>query len=183
MLPYPLSRLCSGANFLALPHHLRALLASKMPQATLHAGTPPRSLAHERIVAVGDYTTLTLLKSGIKPYVAIIDCAVMRRRVKCGDKLDDYKIIKTENSRSTISCKAARIVCETVRRGHTLVIVDGEEDLLALPAILCSDLGVKVVYGLPGRGMIIADVSSSSKRLVEWVLSNFERVRLEGRGV
>ena len=52
-----------------------------------------------------------------------------------------------------------------------LVLVEGEEDMAAIPAILEAEEGTLVLYGIPDRGVGVIPVSRRSKerawRIVE----------------
>jgi uncharacterized protein (UPF0218 family) len=54
-------------------------------------------------------------------------------------------------------------------------LVDGEEDLLAIPVILNAPLGTRVVYGLPGKGAILIAVDRKIKASFEDILSRFNK--------
>ena len=47
------------------------------------------------------------------------------------------------------------------------IIVDGEEDLATLPAILYAPLGSAVVYGQPNEGSVLVDVTPEKKLHIE----------------
>ncbi len=169
--------LCSSSSVeaLILPPRLRGLLGSRMPSSKL-AKSPQllkRLLGHERIVVVGDYTSNLLRSIGVNPWVIVRDCTVERHLVSCPSPPEGYEVVRVENRRSTVSCKAAQAVCMAVKMGRIVVEVEGEEDLLALPAILCSDFGTVVVYGLPRKGSVVARVTPAAKRLAFSALREF----------
>ncbi len=65
---------------------------------------------------------------------------------------------------------------ELVRRelaagGASRVLVNGEEDLLVLPAVLFSEDGADVFYGQPNEGMVHVKVSPQVRRRVADMLS------------
>jgi len=43
----------------------------------------------------------------------------------------------------------------------TRVVVDGEEDLLGLPAFLAMPIGSLVLYGMPGKGVVVVAVTEA----------------------
>ncbi|MEM1874811.1 MAG: DUF359 domain-containing protein, partial [Candidatus Hadarchaeales archaeon] len=43
--------------------------------------------------------------------------------------------------------------------GKMRVIVEGEEDLVTIPAVLTSPIGSIVIYGQPGEGTVIIEVT------------------------
>ncbi len=46
-------------------------------------------------------------------------------------------------------------------------MVDGEEDLATLPAILYAPLGSAVVYGQPNEGSVLVMVTPEKKKQIE----------------
>ena len=55
----------------------------------------------------------------------------------------------------------------------TLLVVDGEEDLLALPAIAYVPLGNVVFYGQPQEGLVQVIVTKEKKQEVLALLAHF----------
>jgi len=47
------------------------------------------------------------------------------------------------------------------------IIVEGEEDLATLPAILYAPMGSAVVYGQPNEGSVLVDVTAEKKLHIE----------------
>jgi uncharacterized protein (UPF0218 family) len=107
-------------------------------------------------VCVGDYVSRLCheaLPNGV--YVAIVDGATRRGERLLGPPPADVKL-RLANPRGSILVEAYSLVCKVVSSPparRVLLEVDGEEDLLALPAADCSDM--PVVYGLPGVGSVV----------------------------
>ncbi|HHF59362.1 MAG TPA: DUF359 domain-containing protein [Thermoplasmatales archaeon] len=138
------------------------------------------------IVSIGDMITYTLLKNGFFPDIAIVDFRHRRKDIdhqmkRIIESFGDEKI-HAKNPPSTIttdlidSIKRAYSVSE---RKKVLIIVEGEEDLSSLPAILLAPEGVTIIYGLPDKGIVLIDVTEKEKELVRNVL---ERCRKHGAG-
>lgn len=53
------------------------------------------------------------------------------------------------------------------------LIVDGEEDLLALPAILFAPLGSLILYGHWQHGIIAVEVNEQMKKKTQNLLNKF----------
>ncbi len=51
-----------------------------------------------------------------------------------------------------------------------MVMVEGEEDLLTLVAVVLAPLGSLVAYGQPDRGIVIVVVSDVEKSLAEQII-------------
>jgi len=155
------------------------LLAQPPPGSTLSARPwrIPR-LIHGFVVSVGDVVTTDLVANGVRPQLAIVDCGTMRVvRRSCEDLLKlmkGYEVVRVTNPRSILALEAITAVKKSISSSRrTLIVVDGEEDLLALPAMLYAPLGGFVVYGYPGRAAVIVGVTWWLKRLVVGILREF----------
>ena len=67
------------------------------------------------------------------------------------------------NPAGTISQESWQAIKNALKQEAATVIVEGEEDLLALPAILEAQLNALIVYGQPSQGIVIVEVTSQRK--------------------
>jgi len=122
------------------------------------------------LVAVGDVVTYHLERAGVTPDVAVVDGLTKREKVE--DRVaegvarlgESAREAHVENPAGGIS----REMVETLREAladpePTVIVVEGEEDLVALPAIVAAPLGASVVYGQPDEGMVHANVTEKAK--------------------
>lgn len=122
------------------------------------------------VIAVGDKVTLTCDKLGLAPKVAIIDYRIMRKAVSGKEraKLKNFGDITlhAKNAPGAISLEAWEKVREAISFVGEVVRVDidGEEDLLTLAAIFNADIGTKVIYGQPRKGIVAVEVTAEKKR-------------------
>lgn len=106
------------------------------------------------VVSVGDFVTTNLLFGGLRPAVAIVDLKSRRREysVNCAELFRGYTIFRCKNEPGTLSQEAIgvvkRAVEEAAKGQNVAVITEGEEDLLALPAITAAPTGSFIIYGL-----------------------------------
>jgi uncharacterized protein (UPF0218 family) len=127
--------------------------------------TPPR------LVAVGDAITAHLKAHGVRVDVAIVDKKVMRRPV-AAVVVDDADSVKVTNPAGTITPQAYQAVQEVLLGSRrSSVLVCGEEDLLALPAIKFAPDGSLVVYGQPLVGIVVVRVTEVVKDEVDALLT------------
>jgi len=122
------------------------------------------------ITTVGDATTDRVFTAGITPNVQIVDGKTMRkvRPFPVGSYESERKVV---NNPGRISEQAMSVMVECYRGARsTRIIVDGEEDLLALPAINLSPIGAIVLYGQPKEGIVMVEVNSKVKRKVQAIL-------------
>jgi uncharacterized protein (UPF0218 family) len=75
------------------------------------------------------------------------------------------KIVNVYNNTGTISDELWNAIKVAISDNvKTRIVVEGEEDLATLAAISLADLGAKVIYGMPDKGMVVVDVNQRSKK-------------------
>lgn len=156
---------------------VRELMA--LPFGIAIAKEPPDSIRIARdismdfnlriLATVGDVVSLNVARYWREPDLRIVDLNT-RRGVRVNyDYSSDY-VIRIKNERSTLTYGAF----ETVRRAYdeaqrgvrVTVVVDGEEDLLAIPAVLEAPRGTMVLYGLYKGYLVIIPAVNEYKFLM-----------------
>ena len=127
------------------------------------------------LIAVGDIIVDSLLKAGINPDVKVIDFRSRKISIKRTVPFWDCpkKGLSLENKPGTINLKTAEKLKELIRKGKGWLVVDGEEDLLALPVILFSPLNSLVFYGHWQLGVVEVIVSEKIKNRVLKIINRF----------
>ncbi|MBS7633847.1 DUF359 domain-containing protein, partial [Candidatus Bathyarchaeota archaeon] len=106
-----------------------------------------------QVISVGDTVSRNLFKNNISPKIFIIDNLQMRKPVKEKLALSAEKTIYVENPPATITEEAVTAICEALKSDKTTkIVVNGEEDLLTLIAILYAKENSFVLYGQPREG-------------------------------
>ena len=143
--------------------------------------TDPTALLAETggpLVAVGDIVTYHLLESGRRPEVAIVDGKSKRERVgpKVLDAIETFDDrIDVANPQSTITDDLLEAISEAIGRPRpTVIVVDGEEDLASLPAVLAVPAGGSVVYGQPDEGMVLVLVDEGVRERCRTLIGRME---------
>lgn len=166
----------------ALPFKLRKRL--KKPLGELIKGSFEETVSRfkqivERekspgIVSVGDAVSKNLAENGIYPNLLIVDNRIMRKNITpVALNADVEKQVK--NPPGTITFEALNAVQKALKANHrTKIIVDGEEDLLALCAILYAPENFFVVYGQPREGIVVVKVTKQKKEEVAGILRAME---------
>lgn len=131
----------------------------------------------EFIIAVGDVVSSNLIELGRQADVSVIDYKVERKPVRS----TIFKpTLNALNDPGTINSKAVGVVNKAIGqalRGKRQVIkITGEEDLLTLAATLLAPLGVLIIYGMPGKGTIVAEATENQKGNVKKLLDKFARI-------
>ena len=133
------------------------------------------------IIAVGDIIVDSLLKEGIDPNLKVIDFKSRRTVIpaKAGihTNIPIFKQ-KMTNNPGTINLKTADTIKIKIsealhKKSKSWVIVDGEEDLLTLPAILFVPLNSLVLYGHWQYGIIVVTIDEKIKEKVGKILKEF----------
>jgi uncharacterized protein (UPF0218 family) len=163
---------------LLLPEKLRFLL--KAPLGRLYKGDglecaiamKKELIRAKKVAAVGDMTTFYLLKASIVPDLAVVDNKTKRMPVP--DHIvqnldhDSYKTIEVKNPAATLTKELIDVIRDSLNSDERVkIIVDGEEDLATLPAILYAPLGSAVVYGQPNEGSVLVDVTPEMKLRID----------------
>jgi hypothetical protein len=164
---------------LSLPEDVRPLL--KRPLGKLFSDKEAafdyiRKLHPAMLITVGDHVTADFLEAGIKPDVAIIDFLIMRFPAdeKIKKVIDNYKVPTqhVKNPPSKITKELQDAVKDAVP--PVKIVVEGEEDLATLPAILMAQFGSVVAYGQPKEGVVLVEVTKEKKREISDILMLFE---------
>lgn len=115
------------------------------------------------VVSVGDRVSRNLHAHGINPKLSITDNRSLRRRIKPAD-FHVEKVFHVKNPQGTITNEAIVAVQEALRgKEDAHIIVQGEEDLLTLIAVLYAPEDALVVYGQPYEGVVVVKVTTEKK--------------------
>ena len=177
--PEPVMLRPTPAQRLLVSRPLGELLPN--PSDEIPAMLKQRFLArgHRISFSVGDMVTSTLVRAGISFEVGVVDSRIMRKAVELPERVSG-RIMRVKNPRGYLNPKAREVMREALSIGQgTFVVVDGEEDLLTLFAIDLSNCGDLVIYGQPGEGVVVVDVSDEAKGRNSALLSSMPRVRPE----
>jgi hypothetical protein len=127
------------------------------------------------IVAVGDTVSKNIAKNHIVAKLSIIDNKCMRRNVR-STPLATEKTFHIKNPQGTISEEAVAAVQEALQSNqHSKIVVEGEEDLLTLIAIMNAPQDSFVLYGQPHEGMVVVKVTQGKKKEISEILKAMEK--------
>ncbi len=156
---------------------LQQPFGSLLPPAALSSALANASF----IICVGDATTFALIEQGIIPDVAIVDgqaqrkpiAETMRSRISSSYALT----LHARNPAGHLSKEAEETVAlalKNARETHSCVLIEieGEEDLLFLPALLHAPEGAFVLYGQPHQGMVMVKATLSSKNAIAELIAH-----------
>ncbi len=116
----------------------------------------------KKIICVGDAVSRKFTKLGLPANIKIIDNKEMRKKVK-PFAFNAETIFRVKNPKGTINLAAWQALKDALKKDEALIIIDGEEDLLALPAILSAPKGALIFYGQPKKGIVSIKVNKEKK--------------------
>ena len=172
---------CMSKNeHLILPERLRSSLQrplgklfSNLSEAVEHI----RKIDPVRLITVGDIVTYEFLSAGFRPDIAIVDLIAMRshtsEKIKRVIESFDVKVVRVKNPAATITPELRKAI--EAAKPPLKIIVDGEEDLATIPAVLASPVGSVVAYGQPKEGIVLVEVTEKKRRELQGILNEFKR--------
>lgn len=161
----------------SLPRALRSEL--KVPLGAIFTDTETLlDSAGRPLVAVGDVVTFHLESAGVTPDVALVDGLTKRDAVapEIRDAVsDDARRVSVTNPAATLTADLLFALAKSIHADEaTVLVVDGEEDLAALPAVLAAPEGASVVYGQPDEGMVLVQVTPEVQAQVADLLARMD---------
>lgn len=133
----------------------------------------------DRVIAVGDIVTETLIRKNILPHVMIVDFQTRRgpfEEIRDTLRKVDAETITVANPPGKLTAELWNAVAKSIGSARrTKIIVSGEEDLASLAAIMLSDRGDCVIYGIPDEGIAViridAEIRKKAKDILEQMIS------------
>ena len=128
------------------------------------------------LIAVGDIVSQSFIKVGCIPDVCIKDYRSRRKELSYKSLIKENHIL---NPPGSVRQEAVKEMKKAIDRSITskipqTVVIKGEEDLLALPAIMLAPLGSIVVYGQWDFGIVIVQITENMKQKVAGIVRQFE---------
>ncbi|MFW9862544.1 MAG: DUF359 domain-containing protein [Candidatus Thorarchaeota archaeon] len=122
------------------------------------------------VIAVGDVTAATLIEEGFIPDVSIVDGITKRGKFEVtfsGER--EYMFY---NPAAVLYPEAWSTIDTAIRdKKKSLIVVDGEEDLMGFPGVLLAPNKSVMLYGQPGAGIVWVPVHKENKSLARSLLS------------
>lgn len=152
------------------------LLQGKHPETTLKAKEMILEKMPSKLVAVGDIVTKNLIEVGLIPDICIIDGKTLRS-VNENVNVPNSIQMKTQNPAATISAEIWGILKKAYDSDVPIeLFIEGEEDLLTMPAILLAPDKSFIIYGQPKQGLVIVEVNNDKRKEVKEILNQMEAI-------
>ncbi len=124
-----------------------------------------------RVVAVGDVTCSTLVHAGYQPDVCVVDGSTKRGAFKLDIKAGKSYVVF--NPAATIYPESWSAIDTALHDDkNSIILVEGEEDLLGFPAVLLAPKGAVMLYGQPDAGIVYVPVNKENKSAARTLLDN-----------
>ncbi|TFG17368.1 MAG: DUF359 domain-containing protein [Promethearchaeota archaeon] len=148
-------------------------------------------IPYPSIICVGDVVSNAFLKDPKLSETVFLKMCIIDEKTKRGNFKIDANIlgfdqIQVMNPAGEITTTAIDIIKKHLSSdAKSILLVDGEEDLLVIPAILHSHENTFVLYGQPPftdldfsipAGLVMIPVNSSTQKQVQNLLDQFEKV-------
>src|SRR5579863_6503740 len=115
------------------------------------------------LITVGDRVTETVGELGRTPDVQVVD-SKENRKGRTPPDVPFARLVEVENQPGSISDSAVAGVRDAFQGQMPVrVLVDGEEDLVAIPVIALAPVYALVLYGQPGQGIVAVKADSNAK--------------------
>ena len=122
------------------------------------------------VISVGDATTEKLIKFGITPSLQIVDGLEKRTRrdVPSANVKTDLSCNNPPAEITTDSIKTIKKAFQSAKPAR--IVVNGEEDLLVLPAVVYAPEKSIVLYGQPNEGMVIVSITEETRSRAQSIM-------------
>lgn len=126
------------------------------------------------IITVGDRTTEKMIDFGLIPSLQIID-GVEKRKERELPKLENATELTVDNPAAEITPQSIDVIKQAFTlQSPVRIVVNGEEDLLVIPACVYAPENSIVLYGQPNKGLVIVKVTPEIRNKTQGLLDLME---------
>ncbi len=126
-----------------------------------------------KIVTVGDTTSQKFVEFGYVPDLSIIDNKE-RRKIKSNNiefKVDT--VIHCENRPGELNTQVIDLIKKitSTKFNKIQIIIEGEEDLIALPLFMYSPNRWTIFYGQPNEGLVVVEMNKDRRKRAKLIFN------------
>jgi GTP-dependent dephospho-CoA kinase len=130
-----------------------------------------------RIISVGDTVSRNLYEHQVFTQLSITDNQSLRRKVD-PQVFPDREIVRVKNPQGSITQEAIKTIQNVLKNEKPVqIIVDGEEDLLTLIAVIYAPENALVIYGQPHKGIVVVKVTNEKRAEAEKIWKTMKEVK------
>jgi uncharacterized protein (UPF0218 family) len=123
-----------------------------------------------KVTTVGDVVSRETMATGIQVNLRIVDQMTLRKSIN-PIEIKAEVTYRVRNPAGVVTKQAWDAIKEALQHREAVIYVDGEEDLLAIPAILESPDNAFIVYGQPSQGLVVVTASPVTKHEVREMMN------------
>lgn len=125
----------------------------------------------KKIISIGDIVSRNILEKGFPLNIFIVDNKSMRELIE-PINVSVSKVLHLMNPAGIISNDSWRIIEEAINSdGLVKVLVEGEDDLLTIVAVLLAPVNSMVVYGQPNEGIVVINITEEIKKEMREIIN------------
>jgi uncharacterized protein (UPF0218 family) len=126
------------------------------------------------VITVGDRTTEKMIGFDLVPSLQIVD-GQEKREKREPPKLSNATELTVDNPAAEITPQSVAMIKKAFTlQGPVRIFVNGEEDLLVLPACIHAPENAVVLYGQPNQGLVIVRITPEIRNKVQRLLDLME---------
>ena len=126
------------------------------------------------VITVGDRTTEKMINFGLIPSLQIID-GLEKREKREPPKLSNATELTVDNPAAEITSQSIAMIKKAFTLQNPVrLFVNGEEDLLVLPACIHAPENTVVLYGQPNQGLVIVRITPEIRNKAQRLLDLME---------
>jgi hypothetical protein len=162
---------------LHLPENLRDEL--KIPLGTLIKNDDTKKSqiikkihAENVVITIGDATSELLINMGLIPFLQIVDGKEKRHERELPIDISLVTNLHCVNPAGELTQESIDIIKKSFSsKPPVRIIVDGEEDLLVIPACIFAPENCAIIYGQPNEGIVIVQVTNEIREKVQNIVN------------
>lgn len=131
----------------------------------------------KRMITVGDVVSLTVRRNGIVPVLSIYDGMTERHEITGFADLVETQGLEVKvvsNPAGEITDGLVDAIKQSIPGKPQIIRVEGEEDLALMPCILYAPDGYEIVYGWPGKGMMLVTTDGIVREQIKQLWKEME---------
>lgn len=131
----------------------------------------------KRMITVGDVVSLTVRRNGIVPVLSIYDGMTERHEITGFADLVETQGLEVKvvsNPAGEITDGLVDAIKQSIQGKPQIIRVEGEEDLALMPCILYAPDGYEIVYGWPGKGMMLVTTDGIVREQIKQLWKEME---------
>jgi GTP-dependent dephospho-CoA kinase len=126
-----------------------------------------------KIVTVGDTTTQKFIEFGYIPDLSIIDHKEKRTIKSNNIEFQVDKVIHCENRQGELNIQVIDLIKKitSIKFNKIQIIIEGEEDMIALPLFMHSPNKWTIFYGQPNEGLVVVEMNNERRKRAKLIFN------------